>query len=165
MLAFLAQTKTLWFTFILTLLLTVAFVVVMQVWQFGLIDEMYNAADIKAHIAAMSPTQRTVHAWTTGTLDVAYPLCYGAFFIGVALKSFGRFGFVLALPSLLVIPVDLTEGFSQIMLLGGHNEYMGLKIIATPLKLGLFGLGLVIALIGLALMFFKFLKNRVAAQK
>ena len=147
----LAQTKTLWITFWLTIALTLCFGVVMYFGQFGIIDEMYVAKYIQAHIDAMSPYQRSVHAWMTGTIDVAYPFAYGAFFIGVAVKYFGRFGLWLALPSFLVIPVDLTEGFAQIMLLTGHENFMGLKQIATQTKIVLYLSGLCITTLGLLL--------------
>ena len=150
-LTYLSQTKTLWMTFWLTMVLTAAFGVVMYVGQFVIIDEMYIAEDIRAHIEAMTPRQRIIHAWMTGTLDVAYPLAYGAFFIGIAIKYFRRFGLWLALPSILVIPTDLIEGFAQIMLLTGHDSFMGLKLIATPAKLVFFLLGLCITIVGLLL--------------
>jgi len=121
----------------------------MLVWQFGIIDEMYVAEDIRMHIKEMTETQRTVHAWMTGTLDVAYPFVYGAFFAGVALRFFGRFGMYLALPSLLCIPADLTEGLAQVMLLTGQEEWMAVKTTATPIKLVLYISGLLITMVGL----------------
>ncbi len=151
MLSYLSKTKTLWATFALTLILTLSFGLVMFIWQFGIIDEMYIAEDIREHIEGMTKQQRTVHAWMTGTLDVAYPFAYGAFFIGIALRYFGRFGIYLAIPSLLCIPADLTEGLAQIMLLTGHEGWMTVKLIATPIKLALFITGLLITLAGLAL--------------
>ncbi|MEP1231702.1 MAG: hypothetical protein ABJG88_13600 [Litorimonas sp.] len=131
--------------------LTMAFGVTMHLWQFSIIDEMYVADDIAAHIQAMTETQKTVHAWMTGTLDVAYPFAYGAFFIGIAMRYFGRFGIFLAMPSLLCIPVDLIEGLAQIMLLTGHEDWMNVKILVTPIKLFLYIPGAFITLIGLGL--------------
>ncbi len=148
---FLTRSKTLWITFSLTLCLTLAFGVVISLGGFGLIDEMFVAQEVREHIAAMTPGQRSTHAWVTGTLDVAYPFAYSAFFLGVALKFFRRFRYWLALPSLLVVPVDLTEGFAQIMLLTGAEHTMGLKILATKIKLALFIPGLCITIVGLLL--------------
>ena len=145
---FLTQKNTLWLLFAATLLITISFGVVMQIWDFILIDEMYNADQISGHIAAMSEKQKLVHIWTTATLDVLYPLVFGSLFAGVALKAFSKNGFLLALPSLLCIPVDLIEGFSQVMLLSGHADYMGLKISMTPIKLALFIPGFLIAIVG-----------------
>jgi len=135
----------------MTLALTLCFGIVMYVGGFGIIDEMYNVRDIEDHIKAMEPAQRSAHAWLTGTVDVIYPFAYGAFFIGIAIRYFGRFGPLLALPSLLVIPADLTEGYAQVMLLTGHEQFMDLKVMATPIKLVLFLTGLAITLVGLGL--------------
>lgn len=150
---FLSQTKILWFTFSLTLILTIIFGIVMHFGQFGIIDEMFVAEKINAHIDAMSPHQRLIHAWLTGTIDVLYPFAYGAFFIGIAVKHFGRFGFWLALPSVLVIPADLAEGVAQVMLLTGQDGFMSLKLIATPIKLVLYIFGLCVTVLGLIFAF------------
>lgn len=145
----LANKSTLWVLFTVTLILTVLFGVVMQVWGFQLIDEMSNAAQIADHIAAMSAKQKQVHIWATATLDVLYPFAYGCLFAGIALKAFGKAGLWLALPSLLCIPVDLTEGYAQMMLLSGSAEFMALKTTATPIKFALFFGGMGIAVVGL----------------
>ncbi len=144
----LTKTKTLWFLFWATLAMTAAFGLIMQIWQFEIIDEMSEPDQIRAHVAAFTATQKTVHAWMTATLDVAYPLAYGGFFIGMALRFFDRAGFWLALPSALVIPVDLAEGYVQVMLLTGDDSLLHYKQILTPLKLGLFIPGLIISLVG-----------------
>jgi len=142
----LTRTKTLWTLFALTVLLTLGFGIVKYFGQFIIIDEMYAEDDIRAHIAAMTPYQRTLHAWLTGTIDVACPFAHGGFYAGMALRFFGRYRLWLAAPSCLAIPFDLMEGFAQIMLLTGHDNYMALKLIATPVKLGLFALGLCITI-------------------
>lgn len=139
---FLSQTKTLRILFIITILLTLIFGGIMHFGHFAIIDEIYVEKDIRAHINAMTPDQRRLHVWLTATVDVAYPFAYGGFFIGMAVRYFRRFGPWLAVPSFLVIPTDLTEGFAQIMLLTGHDNYMGLKLFTTPLKLVLFIFGL-----------------------
>ena len=146
----LKRTKTLWILFVLTIVMTAAFGLVMYVWDFGIIDEMHRANEIQAHIDEMTSTQRRVHIWMTATLDAAYPLAYGGLFVGVALKFFGKLGPWLAFPSIAVIPVDLTEGVIQVLLLSGHMHVVGLKEIVTPLKLILYLSGLSIMLIGLA---------------
>jgi len=163
---FLQRRKTLWINFWATFIMTLIFGLIMQIWGFEIIDEMYDAATIIAHIDAMTPTQRTVHSWMTATLDVAYPLSYGALFIGMALRFFGKVGVWIALPSMLVIPVDLTEGVIQVFLLNGYSDIAYLKEIVTPLKLILFVWGLVVALIALGVgIYGKYRKsNKVNAQ-
>lgn len=145
---FLTQKNTLWLLLAITLITTVSFGVVMHIWDFLLIDEMYDAEQISAHISALSAEQKQVHIWTTATLDVLYPLVYGLLFAGVALKAFGKNGLLLALPSLLCIPADLSEGFAQVMLLSGNADYMGLKTAMTPIKFALFFPGFLIAIVG-----------------
>lgn len=154
-LGYLSRSKTIWATFALTIVLTLSFGVVMRIWDFGIIDEMYNAEKISAHISAMTETQRSVHAWMTATLDVAYPFAYGAFFIGVAIKAFGKHGKWLALPAILVIPADLLEGLSQVFLMNGHEDFMALKVIATPVKLVLYVTGLVITCVGAVILYLR----------
>lgn len=147
------NTKTLWALFWTTLALTLTFAVIMQIWQFELIDEMSDPEQIRAHVAGFSDTQKLVHAWMTATIDVAYPFAYGSLFIGMALRFFGRFGFWLALPSVLVIPVDLAEGYVQVMFMLGNDSLLHLKSVLTPLKLALFIPGAIIALIGAGIAF------------
>jgi len=148
---FLTKTTTLWMTFFATIFMTLGFGLVMYIWQFVIIDEMYAPEQISAHVGAMTSTQKTVHAWMTATLDVAYPLAYGGFFIGMALRFFGQFGPWLAAPSFAVIPVDLAEGLVQILVLNGNEGVIWYKMIITPLKLGLFLIGLSVAVIGICI--------------
>jgi len=146
---FLSQTKTLWVTFTAALILTLCFGLIMHIWEFGIIDEMYAPEKIIAHIEAMTPLQRRVHAVMTGTIDVLYPFAYGSFFIGMAKRYFVKYGTWLALPSLLVIPADLAEGITQIFLLNGHYDFADLKAIFTPLKLGLYFAGVAITILAI----------------
>lgn len=148
MLSFLTQPRTLWVLFALFVVETIAFVAIMQIWGFVIIDEISDPVSVQHHIDAMSATQRTVHAWMTATLDVLYPLTYGALFMGVALRALPR---AAALPALAVIPTDLTEGAVQVLALTGNSEWVWLKAYITPLKLGLFGLAILIALIALVI--------------
>lgn len=155
----LGQTRLLWFTFSASLLMMLGFGLVTHFWQFGIIDEIYQPEQVLIHIANMSPTQRIVHAWMTATLDVAYPLAYGSFFIGMALRFFGPFGPWLAAPSLVLILTDLTEGVVQICLLMGDESLVWIKAIVTPLKLGLFVFGLIIAALGLLIAIYRKLRK------
>ena len=142
----LTQAKVLWVLFALLVLETLGFVVIMLVWDFHVIDEMSDPVKIKAHIAAMSETQRDVHAVMTATLDVAYPFTYGALFAGLALKVFRPF---FAAPSFLTIPTDLAEGAVQILALNGDMQFLWLKAYLTPLKLILFVSAAMIAIFAL----------------
>ena len=148
MFAFLTKPTTLWILFALFVLETIGFGLIMRHWDFTVIDEMSDPEQVRAHIAAMSDLQRGVHAWTTATLDVAYPLTYGPLFAGIALS---RFRPIFAVPAIAVIPTDLAEGVVQVMALLGEDQLVGWKAVLTPLKLGLFLLAIIIALAALGL--------------
>ena len=146
--AFLTKSSTLWILFMLFVLETIAFGVIMYIWDFHVIDEMSNPDAIRQHIEEMSTLQRQVHAWTTATLDVAYPLTYGPLFAGLALRSLRP---LYALPAVTVIPVDLIEGAVQVLALTGTQDLIWLKAYVTPTKLVLFIAAMAIAGIALFL--------------
>ena len=153
----LTRPRTLWVLFALFVAETLAFGVVMAIWDFTIIDEMYDPEHIREHIAKMSEVQRQAHAWMTATLDVAYPLTYGALFTGMALRTFKP---VFALPALVVIPTDLLEGFVQVQAMLGNGSLIWLKAYVTPAKLVLFTLAILIALAALIIE----IRRRRAAQ-
>ncbi|CAB9531046.1 unknown protein [Seminavis robusta] len=95
----------------------------------------------------MTSQQINVHIWTTVTLDFLYPFTFSSFFLGVAIRAF-KSHWLAFLPALLCVPTDLTEGYAQVMLLTGHQEFMAIKTTATRLKVLLFGMALVIAILG-----------------
>ena len=147
MIRLLKQPSTLWVLFALFVLETLGFGVIMLVWDFQIIDEMWNPDELRVHIGAMTPVQRTVHAWMTATLDVAYPLTYGPLFCGLALRYLSA---SFAWPAVLVVPTDLLEGFVQVMVLTGHDQLLWLKAYVTPLKLVLFILATLIAVLAVS---------------
>jgi len=123
----------------------------MGIWNFQVIDELFIKQEIIDSVAALNQTQTKVHILTTATLDVAYPFAYGAFQAGMAYRYLGRIGTFIAPLSLLCIPVDLIEGFAQVMILSDHAQFIDLKTIATPIKLLLYVPGLLAALVALGL--------------
>lgn len=142
----LKRPRTLWILFGLVIAQTIGFGIIMHIWEFALVDEMSDPDAIRAHIGAMTDLQRTVHAWTTATLDVAYPLTYGPLFAGLTLRAFdARF----ALPAWLVIPTDLSEGVVQVLAMSGNLDPLWLKAWLTPAKLVLFLLAMLIAIAAL----------------
>jgi len=138
---FFTSNKTLWAAFIALILLSLAFLAVMKIWNFEIIDEIYDPAKLTTHLSHLTDEQKRVHAWTTGTLDVAYPFAYGILFIGMALKCFGKVGPFLALAPALI--------------LNGDHSLIPAKTIVTPFKLILFSIGLLVSLaaIGKILLF------------
>lgn len=147
---FLAKPATLWLLFGATVLITLAFPPLAASWDLTLLDGVASPDRVRELIAGMTPEQRTAHAWITGTLDVAYPLAYGSFFAGMALRLFPKAGSVLAVLVALAIPVDLFEGLVQILALVGQADWVGAKAVVTPLKVGLFLGGIAVTLAGLA---------------
>lgn len=144
----LQQTTTLWVLFIGTLLVTATFVVLASYYEMQFVDSISDPEAVRAVIAGFSDQQVTVHIWVTAILDVIYPLVYGTLFAGVALRFFPGGGIWVALPGLLAIPVDLAEGVVQVLALSNTVDLIDLKAILTPLKTGLFLLGLLIAVAG-----------------
>jgi len=145
--ALITTTRNLWLLFVATVLITFGFPVVTNIWGITLIDGISSPDEVRAVIAQMTDQQRLVHAWTTATLDVAYPLAYGMLFAGAALRFFPKYGFYLAILPFTAIPVDLFEGVVQILALTGNADYLDLKAVVTPLKSGLFLFGLLVSVI------------------
>lgn len=140
-----SDTRTLWWLFILTLLLTASFVVCSSLWNLTLLDGVSSPVEVRRILIGMSPEQITAHIWITATLDVAYPLAYGGLFAGVALSMFETYGRYLAVPALLAIPVDLLEGVVQVLALTDTWDLIDMKAYVTPVKTALFLSGLAIA--------------------
>lgn len=147
----LTNSRILWALVFVQVLIWVGFVSIMYAYDFVLIDEMWKPDEIRNYIAGFSPEQKRAHIWTTATLDVLYPLTYGSFFVGMALRFYGPAGKLLSMPGVLVIPVDLTEGVIQVMALSGRDEVIVHKAWVTPWKLGLFGAATLITLVAIAI--------------
>ena len=139
----LAETRSLWIAFVSTILITIAFPVTASIWGLSFIDALSDPVEVRQAIAAMTSDQRIVHAWITATLDVAYPLAYGALFAGSAYAFYERVGRFIAIPLLVVVPVDLLEGVVQVLALTDSLDWIDAKAVLTPLKTALFLLGLV----------------------
>jgi len=142
--SFLAETRTLWFFFAATLVITCLFPLVGSHWQLTLLDGISSPAEARSVLEELTPHQKKIHAWITATLDVAYPIVYGGLFAGSALRVFTRYGRFLALPALVVIPTDLIEGVVQVLALTGTADWLDAKAVLTPAKLVLFAAGLCI---------------------
>lgn len=148
MLAKLAEPRVLWLSFSATVLITIAFQIIVRQFDLVLLDSIAIPAQVNAAISGMSEFQRHLHAWLTGTLDVAYPIAYGALFAGSAYRFFPSSGRLLAIPALVCVPVDLVEGVVQILALTSGIDWTVSKVILTPLKQLLFVVGFLITLAG-----------------
>lgn len=131
----LSRTSTIWISGLLFLGLTIAFGIVIRIYDLHIIDEIADPDAVRAVIASMTPEQRSAHFYMTLILDMPYPLAYGAFYAGLALRFFGKAGAWLALPAFVCIPADLVENTVQLVVLAGHEKWLWLKAFMTPLKL------------------------------
>ena len=152
MIGFLTRSSVLWSLFGLQILIWIGFVLIMSTYDFVLIDEMWDLEAIRAYIGELSHEQKRAHIWTTASLEVLFPLAYGAFYIGLTMRVFERFGRWLILPAVAAIPIDLTEGVVQVLALNGQADVIWHKVWVTPWKLGLFMAASVIALAALAIL-------------
>ena len=134
-----------------TVLLTAFFPLVAGHYGLTLLDAVADPAEARALIEGLTGEQRQAHAWITGTLDVAYPLAYGALFLGATLRFFPRQSALVTIPILIGVPADLLEGLVQILALTGQADWLAAKAWLTPVKGGAFVYGAVLALLGVAL--------------
>ena len=132
--SWITKTTNLWLLLIATLLMAMTFPYVAAQWDLTLLDAVSSPAEVRQIIGEMSSQQRSAHAWITATLDVAFPLAYGGLFAGVALSIFKKYGRYLAIPGIVVIPVDLLEGVVQVLALTGAADLVDTKAFLTPLK-------------------------------
>lgn len=110
------------------------------------LDSVSLVADSEALLASMSAVQKRSHYQMTLYLDMLYPLIYGGLFAGVTLKCYGRAGAWLAIPAMVVVPVDIAENVIQLQALAGHQGWLQGKEFLTPAKVALFVVAALIAL-------------------
>ncbi|NKB33801.1 MAG: hypothetical protein GKR91_11950 [Pseudomonadales bacterium] len=144
----LTKSNVLWISFFAVVALTLSFQFIAQRYGLVLLDGLYDPAEVRAAIANMTAQQRSVHVWVTSTLDVAYPIAYGIFFVGTAYKFFPTCGKYLALPALFCVPIDLVEGVIQVLALTTSIDWIQAKAILTPAKFALVLSALFITLYG-----------------
>ncbi len=149
--AFLTRRSVLWGSFIIFMLLNLGFFFWMPHVGGVILDESWGEG-LQRIYDSMTPDQRRSHGWMTLILDMPYPLAYGVWYAGLALKAFPKLGWWIALPALLTIPIDLTENTTQVLALLGEMDILALKNIVTPLKLLFFISASLIALASLVLL-------------
>lgn len=145
----LSRASVLWGLLIITIGLTLSFVLVSSVFGFSFIDHLWTPGKVLVALEDMTTTQKIAHAVATATLDVAYPFAYGSLLAGLIFRYFSKLGGLLVWPALLVIPTDLAEGFVQILILFGQIGLVGWKAMLTKLKYGFLLAAVLIALFGM----------------
>jgi hypothetical protein len=146
---FLKRTPVIWTLFVLMIVIGAGFGVFSKAVGGTFLDMTASAVQAREILAGMTAEQRDVHFWVTVLLDTAYPLAYGGFLAGMALRFFGSFGKAAAVPAFATIIVDLTENTVQALALKGSVDVLDAKEWLTPLKFGLFFLAAAIALVAL----------------
>lgn len=146
-----SRTPVLWGLFGLAVVCMAGFAVFQPGVGGQYLDMLSDPARVEAAFAAMSPEQRTTHFWVTVVIDTAFPFSFGLLFAGLGWRFFGRFGVLAALPGLAVLVADLTENMIQALALSGAADVLDAKAWVTPLKMNLFYLGAIIALIALGI--------------
>lgn len=162
MTAFLIRTPVIWGLFIASVLITAGFVALAPNVGGQYLDSIWSGAGAEAHFQAMTAPQRSAHFWITVLLDTAYPLAYGGFFAAMALRFFGRFGRLAAVPAFATILVDLTENTVQALALSGAVDALEAKGWLTPMKFYLFDLAAIIALIALVIAIVNLFRKKTA---
>lgn len=143
---FLARPLTLWVLLVITLAISLTLSLMSTP-----LDYVADPEAVSALIANMSEQQKQTHIWTTLTLDTAYPLTYGAFFVGMALKYFGQWWKWISLPGLTAALADFAENAVQVLALSGIEDLLWMKVLLTPGKFYLALLAGFIALVGLVI--------------
>ena len=160
--AFLKRTPVIWGLFIAQLLIFPGFALFSDALGGRYLDTVASGEASRALIAGLTEAHRNAHFWVTVLLDTVYPLAYGGFFAAMALRFFGRFGRLAALPALATIIIDLTENTVQALALSGAADALDAKSWLTPLKFGMFFLAAAIALIALVIAIAHIFRKRKA---
>ncbi|MDM7957933.1 hypothetical protein [Blastomonas sp.] len=105
----------------------------------GLLDLTLDGTSARVLLAQLSPYQRDVHAHATMLYDGLYPLAYGAFFAGLAIRLGGRPARWIALVMLAGMITDYAENIIQLLALSGRADWLDAKTVITPLKFALTG--------------------------
>ncbi len=157
---FLTRTPVLWTLFVLQFVIMFGFQYFRNDVGGAYLDMISSGKQAHEVLAAMSDAQREMHFRVTVFLDTAYPLAYGGFLAGMAMRFFGSFGKAAALPAFGTIIVDLTENTVQALALSGRADVLDAKEWLTPLKFGLFFLAAVIALVALGIAIVNMFRKR-----
>lgn len=146
---YLVKTNAMIFWFVVSILMIVAIFWVAGLFEVTLLDEVSSPGQVRDMISAMSDTQRLVHGLITSTLDVIFPLAYGALFIGGALRYYPKIGKYIVVVVLISVICDLIEGVVQVLALAGAVDLVSIKSVVTPVKTYTFLLGGLALIIGL----------------
>ena len=160
--SFITRTPILWTLFVLTVVIFVVFGVLAPMVGGQFLDMVSKPEDTRAVFDAMTSSERTVHFWITVLLDTAFPLSFGLFFAGMAWRFFGKLGPYAAIPGFVVLIVDLTENTLQAITLSGAAYVLEPKEWVSPLKMNLFYLAALIALVAAGIALYRVIAKKKA---
>ena len=160
--SFITRTPILWTLFVLTVVIFVVFGVLAPMVGGQFLDMVSKPEDTRAVFDAMTSSERTVHFWITVLLDTAFPLSFGLFFAGMAWRFFGKLGPFAAIPGFVVLIVDLTENTLQAITLSGAAYVLEPKEWVSPLKMNLFYLAALIALVAAGIALYRVIAKKKA---
>jgi hypothetical protein len=112
----------------------------------GMLDLTLDGVSARALLMKLSPWQRDIHAHATLIYDGLYPLAYGAFFAGLAMRLGGPSARWVAIVMLAGMVTDYAENMVQLLALSGRADWLDAKTVLTPLKFALTGLAVVATL-------------------
>ncbi|MFN7054971.1 hypothetical protein [Hyphomonas sp.] len=141
------RTPVLWALFGLSVLCVVGFQAFNPAVGGQYLDTLDDPAVLRETLAGMSEAQKTAHFRVTVLIDTVFPLSFGLLFAGLGWRFFGKWGPLAAVPGFAVLVVDLTENMIQALALSGAADVLDAKAWVTPLKMGLFYLAALIALV------------------
>ncbi len=141
----LSRGRTLTFLLGMAIAFTISFGVIAKLSDIRFLDGMAMPGEVLDYVGTLTSKQKMIHSVVTGSLDVLYPLTYGALLAGVVLRYMDDPHPAWLLPAVLVIPVDLVEGVIQIMILNGGVHLVGWKFWLTTVKFVLFFMAVAIA--------------------
>lgn len=144
LLNWLAQTKVLWVTFILTVVASVAFVMLAGQVNGHFMDEALTEAAALETLNGLSSDQKSFHFWVTALLDTLYPLVYGSFFAGMVARLAGSMRSWAVWPGLIGVDCDYVENITQLLALADDPSWLFLKDVVTPIKMGGIGISLLL---------------------
>jgi len=147
LLNWLAQTKVLWVTFILTVVVSVAFVMLTSQVNGAFMDEALTEAAALETLNGLSSDQKSFHFWVTALLDTLYPLVYGGFFAGMITRLAGSMRSWAVWPGLIGVDCDFVENITQLLALADNPGWLFLKDVVTPIKMGGIGISLLLIVV------------------
>lgn len=119
-------------SFLVALLCMGAFEVLKGLIEGELLDRQMSGAAANLRMAQMEASHRRYHLLGTATVDMVYPLAYGAFFAGLLIRCGAHPWWLGCLA--LGMGCDWVENLTQIVSLSGWANLLAAKSVLTPVK-------------------------------